>query len=124
VKKSRQFVGVVLALGSVLAAGLARADERGVVQWGITVGAPGYSQGVQAYGPPGGAYGQRSYQQPTRWDRDGDGIPNRQDRLYNPAWDRDGDGVPNQYDRRDDSRRVYGGDPRGRNDGPGWQRRP
>ena len=28
----------------------------------------------------------------SRWDRDGDGIPNRQDR------DRDGDGVPNRRD--------------------------
>ena len=39
------------------------------------------------------------YQQPTRWDRDGDGVPNRYDRVYNPRWDRDGDGVPNRYDR-------------------------
>jgi len=39
------------------------------------------------------------YQQPTRWDRDGDGVPNRHDRVYNPRWDRDGDGVPNRYDR-------------------------
>ena len=122
-KKNRVFVGVIFALGSVLAAGMAQADERGAVQWGVTVGAPGYSQAGQAYGPPGGAYGQRSYQRPTRWDRDGDGIPNRYDRLYNPPWDRDGDGVPNRYDRRDDSRQVYG-DPRDRNDGPGWQRRP
>ena len=30
-KKSRAFMGVVLALGSVLAAGMARADERGAV---------------------------------------------------------------------------------------------
>jgi hypothetical protein len=121
--KSRAFMTAVLALGSVLAAGVARAEERGTVQWGITMDAPGYSQGAHAYGPPGGAYGQRPYQRPTRWDRDGDGIPNRHDRFYNPPWDRDGDGVPNRYDRHDDSRRVYG-DPRGRNDGPGWHRRP
>ena len=44
------------------------------------------------------------YQQPTRWDRDGDGIPNRYDRVYNPRWDRDGDGIPNRYDRHDDRR--------------------
>ena len=64
-----------------------------------------------------GAY----YREPTRWDVDGDGIPNRYDRLYNPIWDRNGDGIPdhrayrhrpygdrdhdgipNRYDRRDD----------------------
>jgi hypothetical protein len=38
------------------------------------------------------------------WDRDGDGIPNRYDRVYNPPWDRDGDGVPNRHDRHDDRR--------------------
>ena len=62
-----------------------------------------------------------TYRAPTRWDVDGDGIPNRYDRLYNPTWDRNGDGirddrgyahhprgdrdhdgVPNRYDRRDD----------------------
>ena len=39
------------------------------------------------------------YREPRRWDVDGDGIPNRHDRVYNPRWDRDGDGVPNRYDR-------------------------
>jgi hypothetical protein len=33
---------------------------------------------------------------------DGDGIPNRQDRVYNPRWDRDGDGIPNRRDPRPD----------------------
>jgi len=44
----------------------------------------------------------RWYHQPSRWDRDGDGIPNAQDRTPNgrgPNWDRDNDGVPNRYDR-------------------------
>jgi hypothetical protein len=71
------------------------------------------------------------YRQPQRWDVDGDGIPNRYDRVYNPAWDRNGngvpdrrefhrghhpygdrdrDGIPNRYDRRDD-RYVYPADP-------------
>lgn len=40
----------------------------------------------------------------THWDADGDGIPNRYDRVYNPRWDRDGDGIPNRYDRHDDRR--------------------
>ena len=38
------------------------------------------------------------YREPRHWDIDGDGIPNRYDRVYNPRWDRDGDGVPNRYD--------------------------
>jgi hypothetical protein len=62
--------------------------------------------------------------EPRRWDVDGDGIPNRYDRVYNPPWDRngngvpdrrehryhhpwgdrDGDGIANRYDRRDDGR--------------------
>ena len=40
------------------------------------------------------------YCEPTRWDVDGDGIPNRYDRVYNPRWDRDGDGIPNRYEHR------------------------
>jgi hypothetical protein len=70
---------------------------------------------------PHPGYGPGGYREPTRWDVDGDGIPNRHDRLYNPAWDRNGngvpdrreyrhgpygdrdrDGIPNRYDRRDD----------------------
>lgn len=43
-------------------------------------------------------YDQRAYQEPRRWDIDGDGVPNRYDRVYNPRWDRDGDGIPNRYD--------------------------
>lgn len=39
------------------------------------------------------------YREPRHWDVDGDGIPNRHDRVYNPRWDRDGDGIPNRYDR-------------------------
>ena len=39
------------------------------------------------------------YCEPRRWDIDGDRIPNRYDRNYNPRWDRDGDGIPNRYDR-------------------------
>jgi hypothetical protein len=45
----------------------------------------------------------------TRWDVDGDGIPNRYDRVYNPRWDRDGDGIPNRYDQHDDRRWHHGG---------------
>ncbi len=42
----------------------------------------------------------RGYREPSRWDVDGDGVPNRHDRVYNPRWDRDGDGTPNRYDPR------------------------
>ena len=44
----------------------------------------------------------RHYRQPTHWDDDGDGIPNRRDPVYNPRWHRDRDGVPNWHDRNDD----------------------
>jgi hypothetical protein len=47
---------------------------------------------------------------PSRWDRDGDGIPNRYDRHDNrppkggPMGDRDHDGIPNAYDHYNDRR--------------------
>ena len=53
---------------------------------------------------------EHGYTQPTRYDRDGDGVPNRYDRLYNPAWDRDGDGIPNRNDRYDNRRHDRDGD--------------
>jgi hypothetical protein len=52
----------------------------------------------QAPSPPPPPRREWGYREPTRWDVDGDGIPNRYDRVYNPRWDRDGDGVPNRYD--------------------------
>ena len=54
------------------------------------------------------------YCEPTRWDVDGDGIPNRYDRVYNPRWDRDGDGIPNRYERG--SRYDHGRDHHDRRD--------
>ena len=45
-------------------------------------------------------WGYQHYQ-PSRWDRDGDGIPNRRDRTpdgYGPRWDRDNDGISNRHD--------------------------
>jgi hypothetical protein len=44
----------------------------------------------------------RDYYQSSRWDRDGDGIPNRRDRTpdgFGPRWDRDNDGIANRFDR-------------------------
>jgi len=48
------------------------------------------------------SYYGRGHYQPTRGDRDGDGIPNRRDATpdgYGPRWDRDNDGIANRYDR-------------------------
>jgi hypothetical protein len=106
----------VLATTGALAAGEAEARDVDV-QWSVTIGSPYYSP-APVYAPapvyvrppvyvaPAPVYWQRGghYQQPRRWDRDGDGIPNRYDRRYNPRWDRDGDGVPNRYDRHPNGR--------------------
>ena len=61
--------------------------------------------------PPYDERGYREAREPRRWDIDGDGVPNRQDRSYNPRWDRDGDGIPNRRD-------AYPNDPR---NGRGWR---
>jgi hypothetical protein len=119
INKTR-FITAALALTGVLAAGAAHAQRHDDVQWSVTIGSqfgtPVYSQPApvivqpapvyRQYGQYGqySQYGHTSYQQPSRWDRDGDGIPNRSDRLYNPAWDRDGDGIANRYDRVDNRR--------------------
>jgi hypothetical protein len=111
-----------------LSAGLAHANYNDDVQWSVTIGTPVYSQPVYrqavpvyrqpvpVYVQPAPVYGQYGhYRQPTRWDRDGDGIPNRADPVYNPRWDRDGDGIPNRQDRWDNLRHQREG---GAN--PGW----
>ena len=119
------------ALATAGALGVGTAQARDVdVQWSVTLGTPIYTQAAPVYVQPAPAYhggfrhpvpvyapAPRGYHQPTRWDRDGDGIANRYDRVYNPRWDRDGDGVPNRYDRHD------GRDGRGGNDGPGGRGR-
>lgn len=129
--KSRSFVAGAFALAGIFASGVALAHQGANVQWSVTVGAPVgipvYAQPAPVYTYPARTYVQpvpvyvqsypsypssrrdyhtRYYQEPTRWDRDGDGIPNRQDRLYNPRWDVDGDGIPNRYDH--DGRRYRG----------------
>lgn len=110
--RNRNRVIASLGLVGVLCAGAAVAREPDV-RWSVTIGsqghAPVYVQPRPVYVEPvypsrhypSPHYYSRHYQEPTRWDRDGDGIPNRHDRLHNPAWDRDGDGVPNRYDRYD-----------------------
>jgi len=106
--KSRLILAA-LAVAGALGAGAAQAHDD--VQWSVTIGAPVgvpvYAQ--PAYTPPppqyrvvAPAYPEMRYHQPTRWDRDGDGIPNWRDPVYNPRWDRDGDGIPDWRDRHPD----------------------
>lgn len=113
---SRLLITSALALSGVLGAGVAQAHEADV-SWSVTIGAPIYAQQGPTYSQPAPVYGhyapayeQRGYHRPTRWDRDGDGIPNRYDRLYNPRWDRDGDGIPNRYDHHDNRGHDRDGD--------------
>lgn len=141
---SRKLIVGALAMAGVLSVGLAQARDHNDVQWSVSIGAPigvplytqpypVYAQPYPAYRQPYPAYSQpypvyaprhypqRQYQQPTRWHRDGDGIPNRHDRVYNPSWDRDGDGVPNRYDR--DNRRDQARNDRDGDGIPNWQDR-
>ena len=115
---TRKLAIVSVALAGVLAAASVEARGRDDVQLSVTIGRPTWlvpplplvRPGFVApsYGHAYGGYA-RSYREPTRWDRDGDGVPNRYDRVYNPRWDRDGDGVPNRYDRHDNSRQGRDG---------------
>ena len=111
-------IAIAAAL-SAAALGSGAVHARGDVQWSVTIASPELRLpgGGVVYLPPiplpravvvqpryeveyrdaprhGGGY-----RDSRRWDVDGDGIPNRYDRVYNPRWDRDGDGVPNRYDR-------------------------
>ncbi len=112
--KSKHIVLIALVTGS-LCAGTAMARGNDDVQWSVTIASDGARPAYPVYGHPAPVYVQpvrpapvyvprHYYQQPTRWDRDGDGIPNRRDRLYNPRWDVDGDRIPNWKDRRDGHR--------------------
>jgi hypothetical protein len=115
---SSKLIAVALALTGAVAAGAAHARDD--VQWSVTIGTPVYTQPAPVYVRPAPVYVQPApvvryhdrygYQQPTRWDRDGDGLPNRYDRVYNPRWDVDGDGVPNRYDRYNNLRHDRDGD--------------
>jgi hypothetical protein len=94
----------LLALTTLLAPSISQARGHDDVQWTVTVGTPAPAPRVVVAPPPAVVYPvavpvRVAYQRPTRWDRDGDGIPDRHDRLYNPWWDVDGDGIPNRVDR-------------------------
>lgn len=108
-----------LLLGGVLATGAAHAGPR--VHWEVTVETPTIRLPGNVVLPlppilvPRAVKGSPTYDEwghgePRRWDRDGDGIPNRYDRTDNRHWDRDGDGIPNRHD-------AYPYDPR---NGRGW----
>ena len=111
--KSRLLAVAALVATGALGAGVAQAQETHV-SWSITIGTPVAVLPVPAVVRPAPVivpapvvvqpvqYRARmyGYVRPTAWDRDGDGIPNRHDRLSNPVWDRDGDGIPNRYDHR------------------------
>ena len=122
--KSRLLAVATLVATGALGVGAAQAQEAHV-SWSVTIGSPVYSLPAPALPVPVFVrpapvvhpvpvlYPVRYdhvYRQPTRWDRDGDGVPNRYDRLYNPRWDRDGDGIPNQRDRFDNRRHDRDGD--------------
>lgn len=117
--RSKMAVIAALGLAAAFGSGSATAGGRDDIRWSVTIGSnvgvPVYREPVRVYPapvyvPPApvyyGGHGYRDprpaprpyYTQPTRWDRDGDGIPDRHDRRYNPRWDRDGDGVPNWRD--------------------------
>ena len=128
---SRKLIISALAVAAVMSAGLVQARGGADVQWSVTIGGPigvqlysqpygqvysqpysqpyysqqvpVYSQPYPVYMPPAQVYDphHRGHHR-HRWDRDGDGVPNRYDPVYNPRWDRDGDGIPNWQDRHDD----------------------
>ena len=113
---TRKLAIVSVALAGVLAAASVEARGRDDVQFSVTIGSPLWAaQPAPVYRPGfvapsyGHGYARHdSYREPTRWDRDGDGIPNRYDRHpgygYGNGHDRDHDGIPNWQDRHDGRR--------------------
>jgi len=115
--RSRPLIVAATLLAGLAAAGAAQA--RSEVQWSVTVGGPALvlppvvlPRVVLPVPPlppvrvaPVVATPRVAYREPTRWDIDGDGIPNRYDHRDTryaphgaPRHDRDGDGVPNRRD--------------------------
>ena len=98
----------LLAVAGAASAGAAQARDHVDVQWSVTIGSGARGP---VYAPPPVLVHQAParvfvpapvrvvYRDPSHGDRDGDGIPNRHDRVYNPRWDVDGDGIPNRHDR-------------------------
>jgi len=114
---------VAVAFAGTLAAAAAQAHGRDDVQFSVTIGTPFAAPVRPLFAPapvfvpaPVVRYENRydhrydaraAYRAPTRWDVDGDGIPNRVDRVYNPRWDVDGDGIPNRVDHADNRKRSW-----------------
>lgn len=130
--KSRWIATSMVLGGALLTAGQAQAAHDDV-QWSVHAATPGVVvQAPQAHAGPHRhgheprqfrdardvRHGAVAYVQPTRWDRDGDGIPNHRDRHHNPRWDVDGDGVPNRRDNAYTPPWDVDGDGR-----PNWQDR-
>jgi hypothetical protein len=121
IMSSKKLMVIALAVGGALSAGLAQARDVDV-QWSVSIGVPVplpvfRPVVVPVFEPrvirevvvpvsvqPVPSVYDHAAPRPVYWDRDGDGIPNRYDRVYNPRWDRDGDGIPNRYDRHDGRR--------------------
>ncbi|HEY3636299.1 MAG TPA: hypothetical protein VGK95_14710 [Caldimonas sp.] len=99
---------VALGLAGVLATAGAQARGRDDVQFSITIASPVWLRPapVVVAAPvarfDGRFYDHSGYQRPTRWAGDGDAIPDRFERVYDPRRDRDGDGSANRSDRHDD----------------------
>ena len=125
---ARKLAIVAVAFAGTLAAAAAQAHGRDDVQFSVTIGTPFIAPVRPVFAPapvfvpaPVDRYENRydnrydnryeyrhdAYRAPTRWDVDGDGIPNRVDRVYNPRWDVDGDGIPNARDRFDNRKRTW-----------------
>ena len=100
---TRKFALVAVALAGTLAAAAVQAHGRDDVQFSVTIGTPFVAPVRPVFAPApvyvpapvvryenrydgryDGRYDTRSaYRAPTRWDVDGDGIPNRYDRFDN-----------------------------------------
>jgi Ni/Co efflux regulator RcnB len=94
----RKLALAAVAIAATVAAASVEAHGRDDVQLSVTIGGPAWSvPSVPVYRAHGPAfvvpryYGHPAYRSaPTRWDRDGDGIPNRYDRHDNVRHGHDG----------------------------------
>jgi hypothetical protein len=117
-RSKKPLILVLIAAAGALGSSLAQARDHADVQWSVTIGSnthvPVYGHAPVVRPAPWPVVVHPAplpvrYREPSRWDRDGDGIPNRHDRFYNPRWDVDGDGIPNHRDRRYNPPRYDGG---------------
>jgi hypothetical protein len=121
----RKFALLSLLASGALATGAAQARDD--VQWSVTLGngvgapvygAPVYRAPVHVHAPARVVYPApvvvHQGWRPTRWDVDGDGVPNHRDPVDNRyrayghgqgyGYDRDRDGIPDHRDRVDNRR--------------------